>query len=179
MNQKTLTLALVAASIAVTCLQVTAEIRVEAVGLRTISLSACPQSKPLPCTTFHQYKVIGHFSNLTLGNAHKAKTVAPRLWNRLLVCATSTVRPLDIFKSSTEPNAETGHQVMACSAVELAKSDTRPTVSIDGTTANPSGKVVLCVDFIPTPPKPRGKLNLSGMTIRDGQSVAIGWQRNR
>ena len=69
MNKKTLTLILVAASIAVTCAQVVAGIRVEAVGLPTINLSTCPQTKPLPCSKFHQYKVIGHFSNLSLGDA--------------------------------------------------------------------------------------------------------------
>ncbi|MFK7910284.1 MAG: hypothetical protein AB8F34_06735 [Akkermansiaceae bacterium] len=182
MTKKTLTLALVAASIAVTCAQVTAEIRVEAVGLPAIQLSACPQVKTLPCTSYHQYKVIGHFSNLTLGDANQSGTnssTAPRLWNRLLLTSSGNVRPLDIFKSSTNANTGTGHQVMSCKAVELAKQNATPTLRIDGTTANPSGKVILCVDFIPAAPKPKGKLNLTGMTVRDGQKIAIGWQRQR
>lgn len=177
MNKKTLTLALVAASIAVTCAQAVAEIRVEAVGLNTIRLSACPQAKPLPCTGYHQYRVIGHFSSLTLGDA--GTKAAPRLWNRLLLSSGSKLRPLDIFKSSSVPNTGTGHQVMACGAVELASGRNRPAVRVEGTTANPAGKVVLCVDFIPSPPRPSGRLNLTGMTVRDGQKIAIGWQRQR
>ena len=181
MDRTKLTLALVAASIAVTCDQLSAEIRVEAVGLPDIRLQSCPQTKPLACSNYHQYKVIGHFSRLSLGDANNEVVKAPatRLWNRLFINTGTTARPLDIFKSSTKANTSTGHQVMSCSSIELAQQKIPPTVRIDGTTANPSGKVILCVDFIPTPPKPRGKLKLPTIAVRDGQKVTLGWSSHR
>ena len=191
MNKKTLTLALVAATIAVTCVQLSAGqpagIRVEAVGIPVTHLTASPQIKTLPCANFHQYKVIGHFSSLTLGDAPQNENnwgsatgkPLPRQWNRISLSRDSWTRPLDLFKSSMEANATTGHVVMACSPVELAKRGSNPVMRLEGTTRNPTGSVILCVDFIAKPLRPKGSLNLAGMSIRDGQKIHIGWNRSQ
>ncbi|MEK6192903.1 MAG: hypothetical protein N2F24_01525, partial [Deltaproteobacteria bacterium] len=203
----TLTLALAITSIAVTCAQLSAEIRVEAAGLPTTQLTSCPQQKPLPCENFFQYKVFSHFSNLTLGDARNAhrkhnpnfvtlpsshKAEAPlqtiqsvgtsktaKAWNRLSIRVNSRNAPLDSFKSSSQPHASTGTTLVSCPAWNPAQQGKHPIISIEGNTKNPSGMIILCVDFIPTPPQPTGSLSITRSGIRNGEKAPLAWHINR
>lgn len=205
MNKQTLTLALLAASIAVICANAVAgerttphdthpptNIRIEAAGLPPLVLTKCPEQKPLPCGKFHQYKVFGHFSLLTLGettSANNNTTVSPvttsykrkpvKAWNRLSLRTDSRTFPLDIFKSSATPMATTGTLLSPCNARDLAAKTNPAIISIEGNTKNPSGLIILCVDHIPTPPRPTGSLSIGHGVTRDGDKTPLLWKINR
>ncbi|MCP5538337.1 MAG: hypothetical protein H7A51_19150 [Akkermansiaceae bacterium] len=205
MNKNTLTLALVAASIAVTCAQLVAGIRIEAVGVASSQLDHCPAQKTLPVQNYFQYRVFGHFSLLTLGDAPVApQPEAPLLtrlpgpsgddrhgsgatgkmiaWNRLFLTAGDSVKPLDIFKSSPRSRSTTGTVQSHCSSAQTSdwsKSASPPMVRIEGNTRNPDGAVVLCVDFIPAPPVPQGQILLSRTHLRNGEKIPVAWKIHR
>ncbi len=207
MNKKPLTLALAITSTAAGCLQVSAEIRVEAAGVPTTRLTCCPQQKPLPCEKFFQYKVFSHFSNLTLGDppsAHRsdhpnfvslptgqqasaplptiqrgAPTKTAKAWNRLSIRVDSRNTPLDLFKCSSRPHASTGTSLATGPAWNPAQQGKRPVISIEGNTRNPTGLIVLCVDFIPVAPQPTGSLFITRPGIRNGEKAPLAWNITR
>ncbi len=207
MNKKTRTLTLAITSIAVTCIQVFAEIRVEAAGVPTTRLTSCPQQKPLPCEKFFQYKVFSHFSKLTLGDPpnlyrrdhpnfvslpteQQAEAAVPAIervdpskttqaWNRLSIRVDSRNTPLDLFKSSSRRHASTGTTLASGPAWDPVQQGKHPVLSIEGNTRNPTGLIVLCVDFIPSAPRPTGNLFITRPGIRNGEKAPLAWNISR
>ncbi|MBT8044893.1 MAG: hypothetical protein KJO79_08075, partial [Verrucomicrobiae bacterium] len=86
---------------------------------------------------------------------------------------------LDLFKSSSRTHSTTGTLLTYIPKNKIsnwAKAAKAPTVSIDGNTKNPSGKIILCVDFVPRPRIPVGRILLNGNTPRNGEKIAVTWK---
>lgn len=173
---------LVLALMALLNITAAAQIRIEAAGLPTTKLVSCPQQTPLKCGKFYQYKVVGYYSQLSLGAARpqpSATGMPLKSWSRLSLRSTTDQFPIDIFKSSTAAHSSTGHQATACVAWNAGKQNNAPVIAVEGNTTQAQGYVVLCVDFIPAPPRPRGQLRLTRSSVRDGEKAPLAWKTQR
>lgn len=205
MMKKTLTLALAAASITAICPPAIADIRIEAVGLTPTRLVHSPDQQNLKVADFYQYKVFAHFSLLTLGDIPlpekpsaplltlsapgkqpkpviPAKPINRKAWNRLTIDTGNGQSPLDVFQSSSRRQASTGTILSSCPTPLISnwsQSPVTPAVSINSNTRNPSGLLVLCVDFVPSPPRPTGSISLNGNAPRTGDKIPMAWNIQR
>jgi len=181
--QKTLSVS-AGAAIAATLTGITsAQISLESAGLPTTNLNRCPQKVTLNYSQFYQYKVIGYFSQLKLeasqAQPHTAHSMPLIAWSRLTLRGNNGTFPIDIFKSSRARNQITGHEATPCAAWHAEEGLGNTVIAIDGNTSQTKGYVVLCVDFVPVPPRPRGKIRLARSSVRDGEKAPLTWLTQR
>lgn len=172
----------ITAALAVCCASADAQISFEASGLPSVQLDHSPQQLPLGCGQFHQYKIVGYYSRLTLpggGDGAAAGGGPLRHWSRLTLRANSRQFPVDIFKSASAAPSGTGHQATSCAAWNASGTGGNPLLAVEGNTARPRGYVVLCVDFVPVAPRPRGRLRLTRAVVRAGEKAPLAWKIRR